>query len=93
MDIANILLDLEIIKQIKENDKLGIIIVPGSKNLYVDTYSKISSLKRWYNGNNRENTIKYIEDLVERIDKINRINLILNNVFSLSVWKTLLNRN
>ena len=43
MDIANILLDLEIIKQIKENDKLGIIIVPGSKNLYVDTYSKISS--------------------------------------------------
>ncbi len=73
MDIANILLDLEIIKQIKENDKLGIIIVPGSKNLYVDTYSKISSLKRWYNGNNRENTIKYIEDLVERIDKITNI--------------------
>lgn len=73
MDITNILLDLEIIKQIKENDKLGIVIVPGSKNLYVDTYSKISSFKRWYNGNNRENTIKYIEDLVERIDKITNI--------------------
>ena len=69
MDIKNILLDLEVIKQIKENDKLAVFIVPGSKRIFVDTFSYISTITRWYNGYNRETSILYIEDLVDIIEK------------------------
>ena len=57
-EISNIILDLEIIKQIKEKDKLGLIVMDGSKKLFVDSYSSLSSLSRWYNGYNRENSIE-----------------------------------
>ena len=70
MDINNILLDLEIIKQIKENEKLGIHIVPGNSKLFVDNSVYFSSIKRWYNGYNREDSIKYLEDLVVNIYNI-----------------------
>ena len=73
MDINYILLDLEIIKQIKENDKLGLIILPGSKKLFVDSSSRLSSVTRWYNGHNREDTINYIEELVIKIEKISNL--------------------
>ena len=36
MDLNSILLDLEIIKQINENEKLAIHIVPGNSKLFVD---------------------------------------------------------
>lgn len=70
MELNNILIDLEIIKQIKENDKLGVIITPGTKKLFVDINSKISPLLRWYYGYNRENTIEYLEQLIIKIDNI-----------------------
>lgn len=70
MDINSILLDLEIVKQIKENEKLAIHIVPGNSKLFVDNSVYFSSLKRWYNGYNREDSIKYLEDLVINIDNI-----------------------
>tara|TARA_B100001175_G_scaffold221406_1_gene188458 strand:+ start:2268 stop:2780 length:513 start_codon:yes stop_codon:yes gene_type:complete len=76
MDINYILLDLEIIKQIKENDKLGLIVLPGTKKLFVDTSTTLSGLRRWYNGNNREDTINYIEDLFIKVEKIS--NLLIN---------------
>ena len=70
MDINSILLDLEIVKQIKENEKLAIHIVPGNSKLFVDNSVYFSSFKRWYNGYNREDSIKYLEDLVVNIDNI-----------------------
>ena len=70
MDINSILLDLEIIKQIKENEKLAIHIVPGNSKLFVDNSVYFSSIKRWYNGYNRQHSIKYLENLVLNIDKI-----------------------
>jgi len=70
-EISNIILDLEIIKQIKEKDKLGLIVMDGSKKLFVDSYSSLSSLSRWYNGYNRENTTEYLEELVLKIKNIN----------------------
>tara|TARA_Y100001970_G_scaffold293717_1_gene442596 strand:- start:1516 stop:2013 length:498 start_codon:yes stop_codon:yes gene_type:complete len=76
MDINYKLLDLEIIKQVKENDKLGLIVLPGTKKLFVDSSSTLSGLRRWYNGNNREDTINYIEDLFVKIEKIS--NLLIN---------------
>lgn len=69
MDIKDILLDLEVIKQIKENDKLAVHIVPGSKKLFVDSYSYISNITRWYYGYNRESSILYVEDLLAKIEK------------------------
>ena len=69
MDINYILLDLEIVKQIKEDDKLGLIILPGEKKLFVDSSSTLSSIRRWYYGHNREDTITYLEELTEKIEK------------------------
>ena len=63
------LLDLEIVKQIKEDDKLGLIILPGKKKLFVDSSSTLSSITRWYNGHNRQDTITYLEELTEKIEK------------------------
>ena len=69
MEINYILLDLEIVKQVKEDDKLGLIILPGEKKLFVDSSSRLSSITRWYNGHNREDTITYLEDLTQKIEK------------------------
>ena len=69
MELNYILLDLEIVKQIKEDDKLGLIILPGKKKLFVDSSSRLSSITRWYNGHNREDTITYLEELTEKIEK------------------------
>lgn len=69
MELNYILLDLEIVKQVKEDDKLGLIILPGEKKLFVDSSSRLSSITRWYNGHNREDTITYLEDLTQKIEK------------------------
>ena len=69
MNIDNILLDLEVIKQVKENDKLSVLVLPGNKRLIVDSYSYFSSITRKYNGYNRDDTIKYLEELVDIINK------------------------
>jgi hypothetical protein len=69
MELNYILLDLEIVKQVKEDDKLGLIILPGEKKLFVDSSSRLSSVTRWYNGHNREDTITYLEDLTQKIEK------------------------
>tara|TARA_Y100000816_G_C26029680_1_gene538959 strand:+ start:405 stop:824 length:420 start_codon:yes stop_codon:yes gene_type:complete len=71
-EISNIILDLEIIKQIKEKDKLALIVMDGSKKLFVDSYSTLSSLSRWYHGYNRENSIEYLQELVLKIENINK---------------------
>ena len=73
MDINNILLNLEIIKQIKEGDKLAIHILPGSTKLFVDNSTILSGPKRWYYGYNREDNIKFIEELVTTIEKTSEI--------------------
>lgn len=69
MDINPILLDLEIIKQIGENDKLGINILPGQKRLFVDQSNYLTPVKRWYNGYNREDSINYLDELTFNIEK------------------------
>ena len=65
----NEFIKIEIIKQLKEDDKLGLIILPGEKKLFVDSSSRLSSITRWYNGHNREASITYLEELTEKIEK------------------------
>lgn len=69
MDIDTILLDLEVLKQLNPNDKLAVNMLPGNTSLSVDTNSILSSITRKYNGYNRETSIKYLEDLVDKIEK------------------------
>lgn len=69
MDIDTILLDLEVLKQLNPNDKLAVNLLPGNTSLSVDTSSFFSKLTRKYNGYNRENSIKYLEELVDKIEK------------------------
>mgnify|MGYP003667897244 CR=1 FL=1 len=72
IEISNIILDLEIIKLIKENDKLGLLITDATKKLFVDRYYTISPITRWYYGYNRENTTEYLEELVLKIINVNK---------------------
>ena len=69
MDINHILLDLEVIKQLVDNDKLGVLTLPGSTKLCVDTFGYTSSITRWYNNYNRETSIVYVEQLTNNIEK------------------------
>ena len=41
-DLDNILLDLEVIKQVGENDKLAVTVLPGNTKLSVDNPSLFS---------------------------------------------------
>lgn len=69
MDIDTILLDLEVLKQLNPNDKLAVNMLPGNTCLSVDSNFIFSSFTRKYNGYNRETSIKYLENLVDKIEK------------------------
>ena len=69
MDIDNILLDLEVLKQINPNDKLAVNLLPGNKSISVDTSSILSKVTRKYYGYNRDSSIKYLEELIDKIEK------------------------
>lgn len=71
-ELDNIILDLQIIKQIKENDKLALIKELGTQTISVDNYSYLSPLSRWYYGYNRTNTIEYLEQLIFKIENISK---------------------
>ena len=69
MSINHILLDLEVIKQLVDYDKLGVLTLPGSTKLCVDSYGYTSAITRWYNNYNRETSITYLEELTNNIEK------------------------
>lgn len=73
MDIDNLLLDLEIINQINDTNKLSVNITPGYKQLSVDNYYYFSSIVRWYYNLNRHDSIDYLEELAEKINKSSTI--------------------
>lgn len=95
MNFAQVLLNLEILSQIKENDKISIQILPGEKRMFVDHYNYTISLSRWYNGYNREDSIKYIEELSQNIESsasyiINGNHIDDNEVLVTSIKKALI---
>ena len=95
MNFAQVLLNLEILSQIKENDKISIQILPGEKRMFVDHYNYTISLSRWYNGYNREDSIKYIEELSQNIESsasyiINGNHIDDNEILVTSIKKALI---
>ena len=59
-DIDTILLNLKIISQIKENDKL----ITSNSMLEIDT-TYFQFAKRWFNNDSRISTIEYIKSIVD----------------------------
>lgn len=68
MDLNTILLHLEVLSKINEGDKISIKLIPGEKKVFVERSGITSSITRWYNGYNREDSIKFIETLVSNIE-------------------------
>ena len=68
LEIDSILLDLKIISQIKENDKLI-----TSKDLLEIDNSYFQSIKRYWNNDNRLSTIDYIKNVVNNTLKFTDI--------------------
>lgn len=69
MNIDSVLLDLEVIRQLNEHDKLSVITLVGSTRLAVDSSKYTSALTRYYYNYNRETTIIYLENLTGTIEK------------------------
>jgi len=67
MDLDNLLLELKIISNLKEYDKLD--ITPES-SLRIDSPHFLQFLTRTYNSNSRDKSIDYLNELIEKIFKI-----------------------
>ena len=87
MDLTNVLIDLEILKQLKENDKLGVTILPGFKKLTIVSSSNIQSMIRWYNGFNRDKSIVYIESLIDKIENLTNMLVKGNHINTINSLK------
>jgi hypothetical protein len=77
--LKDYLIDLEIISQLKETDKLA--IYRGKDNsliLIIDRNNYYNFIYRWYYNYNRNHCIKYIETLITQIEK-EKIQIIENN--------------
>merc|ERR1711907_739193 len=81
-ELDNILLKLNIISQLKENDKL----VVNNNDFKIDN-NNLQFVKRWYYSENRENTLNKLNELMDTTVKFiddNHINKILRRIlFSL----------
>ena len=75
--LKKLLLNLEVVSNIKENDKLFI----NNEMIYIDEPTIFQSLIRTYNGQNRQSCINMINELIDKIfEYLDNIN-IDNNVF------------
>ena len=84
MNIDQILVDLEILGQIKENDKLAVSNIVGATKLFVSQYSSLNWLARMYNGYNRTDSIVYLENLTIKIETSSR-NIIEGNFLDMAL--------
>ena len=87
-EVSNIILDLEILKQVSENDKIGIILKDGSKTLCVDSAWTLSMVSRWYNGYNREACVEYLETLIQKIETIDKFLVDGNHINTATLLNT-----
>ena len=62
-------LNLNILSQLEEQDKLGLTNINNNIKLIVDKSSYNSSVSRYYNGYNRISVIDYLKDFTNRLEK------------------------
>ena len=65
-EIDQLVIDLEVVGQVRSSDKLGVHCLPGETRLVVDSGSYSQSFRRWYNNCNRDDSMKYLNALVQR---------------------------
>ncbi len=63
----DILIDLEIISQIAEGDKLGVEFNIGKNRLVLDKQSSFGPLIRKYKRFNRSDSLEYLQDLLRKL--------------------------
>lgn len=66
MDLYNLMLNLKIISNLKEYDKVSV----NSENIIIDTPSLFQGIYRTWNGDSRKNTIGIIDSIINRIFEI-----------------------
>jgi len=66
MKLDNLLLNLKIISNLKEYDKISV----NSENIIIDTPSMFQGIYRTWNGDSRKNTIGIIDSIINRIFEI-----------------------
>ena len=70
MDIDLVLIDLNVISQLKDHDKLGVNILPGKKELVIFSGKAwLQGPYRWYYGCNRADVIDYLHQLAKRVER------------------------
>jgi len=70
MEIDSVLVDLNVIGQLKNQDKLGVLTLPGKQELIIFSGKYwFQSAYRWYNNTNRSDTIFYLHQLIRRVEK------------------------
>lgn len=70
MDIDKVLIDLNIIGQLKQHDKLGVRNLPGRQHLVIYPGREwLQGPYRWYHGVNRSDVMNYLHHLVTRIER------------------------
>ena len=64
------LVDLSVISQLKDNDKLGVNNLPGKQELVIFSGKAwMQGAYRWYYGSNRSYVMEYLHHLVMRVEK------------------------
>lgn len=66
VEVDSLIIDLEVIGQLRGSDKLGVHTLPGSTRLVVDVGSYTQSIRRWYNRSDRDTALQYLSRVVER---------------------------
>ena len=70
MDIDGVLVDLSVISQVKDHDKLGVNNLPGRQELVIFSGKAwLQGTYRWYHGSNRADVVEYLHVLVKRVER------------------------
>lgn len=70
MDIDGVLVDLSVISQLKDHDKLGVNNLPGRQELVIFSGKAwLQGTYRWYYGSNRTDVLRYLQVLVKRVER------------------------
>lgn len=70
MDIDRLLIDLSVMSQLKEQDKLGVMKLPGKQQLVI--YSGrhwFQGAYRWYYGSSRTEVMEFLQSTVNCVER------------------------
>ena len=74
MDIDGVLVDLNVISQLRDHDKLGVNNLPGKQELVIFSGKAwLQGTYRWYYGSNRGDVIEYLHTLVKRVERYSEL--------------------